>query len=455
MSRNTVTLDSDCLRECWITLLLPHLPGLQLAALQRSCRSMARLVEQFKHQALAHPSCSQATSTSHNSLPILARQKPELSFHHARKQLQNDIFEWASSQATNNTVTRQLQASCQDLAEFDATTPQGQTSFRLPRDRRFHCYGCSKKCRSTHPVYVFCCHECGRRFQLNRHLSTDLSDHVALVTGARTKLGHQIVVKLLKAGASVIGTTRYPQDAIALYQRYKEWPAWQSKLSIYPECFDLDIPSISEAAARLSQFAADKFGKLDILVNCAAQTIRVREKVPKLANACNRYGDAKFVEAGAAVNSWSMRLGDLVQPEMEEVYRINAIGPCLMVQQLAGLMKKSSHNPYIINVHAREGLFDVGKGDCHLHTNMAKAGLAMLTKCLKGSRLRTDSGKLFWIHGCDPGWISVDEYYEAGRPWNVPPLDEIDGAARILYPVMKRLKGSFAKTRRHFYLMTY
>lgn len=339
--------------------------------------------------------------------------------------------------------------------EFDSSTPQGKTSFRLPRSKRFQCYACAKKCRSTHPTYVFCCHPCGTRFQLNRHLSRDLSDHVAVVVGARTKLGHQIVIKLLQAGACVLGTTRYPQSAAALYQSYKDWPAWKSKLWIYPECFDLDIPNIASAAGQLSQYVAAKFGKVDILINCAAQTIRAREKAPRLGHASNRYGDAKYVDAGSTTNSWSMQLGDLIQQEMEEVYRINAIGPCLVVQQLAEVMKKSSQHPYVINVHAREGLFEVNKGDCHLHTNMAKAGLAMLTKCLKGSHLRTDAGKPFYIHGCDPGWISVDEYHEEGRPWNVPPLDEIDGAARILYPVMKQLKGSFAKTRRHFHTLTY
>lgn len=148
-------------------------------------------------------------------------------------------------------------------------------------------------------------------------------------------------------------------------------------------------------------------------------------------------------------------LQDMDQQEMEEVYRINAVAPCLIIQGLLSLLQKSNVNPYIINVHAREGLFEVQKDDRHLHTNMAKAGLAMLTKCLSGAELKTVSGKGFRIHGCDPGWISVDEYYEAGRPWKVPPLDEVDGAARILFPVLKQLPGSFVKTRRHFFDLAY
>jgi hypothetical protein len=85
---------------------------------------------------------------------------------------------------------------------------------------------------------------------------------------------------------------------------------------------------------------------------------------------------------------------------------------------------------------------------------MAKASLSMLTKCLLSSKLRTDSGILFNIHGCDPGWFSIDEYYEKNCPWIIPPLDEIDGAARILYPVFKNL-GSCGGTRRHFTKLSY
>ena len=113
-------------------------------------------------------------------------------------------------------------------------------------------------------------------------------------------------------------------------------------------------------------------------------------------------------------------------------------------------MQLSKTPPYIINVHAREGLINVKKSKFHIHLNMAKIGLSMLTKCLVSSKLKTFNGELFRIHGVDPGWISVDEYYEENRPWIVPPLDEIDGAARILFPLFSNFQ-SCSKTRRHFF----
>jgi hypothetical protein len=85
---------------------------------------------------------------------------------------------------------------------------------------------------------------------------------------------------------------------------------------------------------------------------------------------------------------------------------------------------------------------------------MAKAAECMLTKCLISYKLTTEDEKLFSIHGVDPGWFSVDEYYQYSAPWVAPPLDEIDGAARIVFPIFKNCASS-RKTRRHFHTFTY
>ena len=81
--------------------------------------------------------------------------------------------------------------------------------------------------------------------------------------------------------------------------------------------------------------------------------------------------------------------------------------------------------------------------------------MAMLTKSLIESKIKTDDNKSFSIHGCDPGWISVDEYYASSKPWIVPPLDEVDGASRILFPIFKGIMFSEPKTRRHFTKLNY
>jgi NAD(P)-dependent dehydrogenase (short-subunit alcohol dehydrogenase family) len=396
------------------------------------------------------------------------------------------------SQKYNSLLTRHLSKSCYDLYEYDNKTPLNKKRINLPGNKWFNCYGCNNKVKVLHPVYNFSCVPCGVLFQKNRYMQRDLTDRVGLVIGARTKLGHQILLKLVRSGAKVIGTTRYPKQALELFKNYVDYEKWSHLIDFYDVPLDLDTPEIKINVNKLCEFIEAKYGRLDILVNCAAQTIRVREKNKNLQShfivpnknlqshfivpnknleshfivpnknldkdkerQTNRYGDARYVDA-TLENSWNLKFEDLDQEEIEEVLRINSVAPLIIIQSLIPSLRKSKvlTGPYIINVHAREGLFEVHKTDRHIHTNMAKASLAMLTKCLLSSKLKTDSGIPFNINGCDPGWFSIDEYYENGCPWIIPPLDEIDGAARILYPVFKNL-GSCGLTRRHFTQLSY
>lgn len=370
----------------------------------------------------------------------------------SRRELQCTIAKWAMALSGSTTVARHRHETCHQLFE-NMGAYLNHVSFRLYKGVDLHCYSCGRGMRSTHPVYVYCCKKCGDLFQANRTLTRDLTGWTAVVVGARTKLGHQIVLKLLNAGATVVATTRYPEKAEKLYASYREREAWGKRLVVYPAMMDLNVDCIQPVARELDRWISENFGRLDILVLSAAQTIRSREHTTSIVHQkTNRYGDGANA---TGENSWQFALADLPQAEMEEVYRINAVAPCLLVQQLLPSLRKSLVSPFVINVHAREGLFQVAKSEFHIHTNMAKAGLCMFTRCLKSCKLKTEARQPFRIHGCDPGWFSIDEYYEGQSPIPAPPLDEIDGAARVLYPVMKNLKGSFAKTRRHFTKFSY
>lgn len=361
--------------------------------------------------------------------------------------IQEEIYKWALNNG-NNIVTRGLTKSCHDLRILDSYT-ENKNRYKIEGNNKWSCYGCGKLISKTHGDYVFSCFRCGNKFQKLRNFYRDITGYVALVIGARTKLGHQVVIKLLDAGATVIGTTRYPDKALDLYKGYKNYNEWSSRLFFYPHKLDLDNNNLDLMCEDLASYIMDKFKSLDIMIISAAQTIRSKEKEHFFKIEENRYNDTKYVP-NISVNSWNMTLYDIPQKEMEEVYRINCIAPTIITRHIIPLMKKSEYNPFIINVHAREGIFSVKKSDKHFHTNMAKAGLAMHTKNLTSMKLKTDKGLSFSIHGCDPGWISVDEYYEHDRPWIVPPLDEIDGASRIVYPIFKNYKQSQWKTRKHY-----
>jgi NAD(P)-dependent dehydrogenase (short-subunit alcohol dehydrogenase family) len=371
---------------------------------------------------------------------------------------QQEIYNIAVDMPINNIVKRQLTKSCHELKlNNDDNNGLSQRknkkyAIRLKPDEYFKCYGCSKHVQKSHPIYVFSCQDCGRKFSQNRVLTRDLTGQIALVTGARTKLGHQIVLKLINAGATVIGTTRSPNNALKLYSDYDDYDEWKSLLDIYPESLDFDNNDIKINVEKLRDYVDTKYHKIDILINCAAQTIRARDKATfydeNTNHEENRYGDPKYVST-EAINSWQMELNDVRQNEMEEVYRVNTITPLLMIQTMMPLIKSSKVFPYVINVHAREGLFNVHKTKKHIHLNMAKAGLHMLTCCLVYAGHKTNDNNKIRFHGCDPGWISVDEYYENDRPWVVPPIDEVDGAARVLFPIFKNVPGA-KKTRRHY-----
>ena len=376
---------------------------------------------------------------------------PTTHFRKWEKVSQQWLYDAAIARGDNNAVLRQLQPTHIHLYHFD-TPPRAHPPITLPHGWVRRCYGCSTITNTFDANYVFSCVRCGALFAKHRMFQRNLHNHVAVVIGARTKLGHQIVRKLLEAGATVVGTTRYPDKMRALFDGYPSFLT--DRLVLYDAPLDLDSPTLVDTLTPLMEFLSEQFGRVDILVLCAAQTIRARDKPDgEVEGSRNKYGDSKFVDA-ATTNSWMMRLEDLRQPEMEEILRVNAMAPTLLVQQLLPLLKESLYHPTILNVHAREGLISVKKSPNHLHTNFGKTCLHMLTKCLIAHHFRSSKGKRFRIHGCCPGFLSVDEYFEGERPWLVPPIDEVDGAARVLYPLFAEL-ASRPETRRHFHQLLY
>lgn len=367
----------------------------------------------------------------------------------------------------NHVISRHAQSTCHALDTFDRDTPLSLRGIVLHKTEVRICYGCSRPFRRSHPVYLYSCASCGNTFQKYRHHTRNLNGRVALVTGGRTKLGHQVVLKLLRTHCHVIVTTRRPAVARDIFASYADYTAWQHRLHVYDTPVDLDTTHVLQVLVPLRDYIEHTFGHLDVLINCAAQTIRSRDKrVSAMADVDhNRYGDAAnaikpsaaasaveapICAASTQVNSWAQHMVETPLCELQEVMRVNAVAPFAMTMLCVPLLRRSAVVPFVINVHAREGLFDVRKGPCHVHTNMAKAAFHMFTKGLARQRLETVGGQRFSIHGCDPGWVSVDEYYDDDQPWVTPPLDEVDGAARILYPLFRNITSTCGKTRRHF-----
>jgi NAD(P)-dependent dehydrogenase (short-subunit alcohol dehydrogenase family) len=131
------------------------------------------------------------------------------------------------------------------------------------------CYVCKRRYRKVHHFYASLCPECAALNWEKRGQSADMQGKFCLVTGARVKIGYRIALKLLRAGASVIATTRFPIDALKRFEEEADASEWIGRLQIL--AMDLrDLPGLEKLCAHLNA----TLPRLDVLVNNACQTIR-------------------------------------------------------------------------------------------------------------------------------------------------------------------------------------
>ncbi len=364
-----------------------------------------------------------------------------------------------------------------------------------------HCYVCKAEYRKLHFFYDTMCTECGDLNHAKRFQTAPLEGKVALITGARVKIGYQASLMLLRSGAQVIATTRFPLDAAERYAREADFPKWSHRLEIH----GLDLrhaPSV-EVFARHIEATHER---LDILINNAAQTVRrppgfyrhllesesrrfselpdpqrpllqaraaLLEKLeaPRDALATWRSSDAAvgihhsaalsllpyemeqdvehFFPAGKLdadlqqvdkrlVNSWRLTLGEVQTAEMLEVHLVNAVAPFILCGKLKPLMVRHREYPgHIVNVSAMEGSFSRGtKTDKHPHTNMAKAALNMMTLTSAPDYAKSH----IFMNAVDTGWVTDEDPLQHAERKQAeldfhPPLDIVDGAARVVDPV--------------------
>jgi len=319
-----------------------------------------------------------------------------------------DIYERMKNMSGNHIVWRhQL-----DDIDKDITEPLA-TKTVMNRNEMMKCYGCGKITRRNHPVYVFSCRSCGSLFQKHRHFSSTQNDKVILITNIRQGLGHHVALKLLRAGATVIGTSRSPQLVRDNFIRYVDYEGWKDKLVIYEKPIDF---SQALSCNEFVEEIQNKFGCLDAFIHIGCSNSSDLEK--------------SFEE--------------ITHQDLEKEYRMSASNVAVLSQSVIPLLQKSKGIPYFINVHARAGLMMTSKDERHIHVNMAKAALAMLTKSLCALRVKTMNDIPLRIHGIDPGWYSQKDH-----PFGVPPLDVVDAAARVCFPLFNHLKTN-QKTQRHF-----
>jgi NAD(P)-dependent dehydrogenase (short-subunit alcohol dehydrogenase family) len=355
------------------------------------------------------------------------------------------------------------------------------------------CYVCKQSYTDIHHFYDSMCPTCGDFNWEKRSQSFDLSGRFALVTGSRVKIGYQAAIKLLRAGCSVIVTTRFPSDAAQRYAAEDDSDDWIDRLQIH----GLDLRHTPSVEA-FCQSLLTSLPRLDFIINNACQTVRrppgfyghlmaaerspdllseaaaglVRTAAPQssgasapLLAAAGEGGSAELSQIPLLpedmdhsvhlfprgeldadlqqrdlrkVNSWRLMLDEVSAVELLEVHLVNAVAPFILNARLKPLMKKvDSADKHIVNVSAMEGQFyRTFKTARHPHTNMAKAGLNMLTRTSAPDYIRDG----IHMNAVDTGWVTdEDPAHHAERKVAEhdfsPPLDIVDGAARIVAPI--------------------
>ncbi|MGB0432264.1 MAG: SDR family NAD(P)-dependent oxidoreductase [Bacteroidia bacterium] len=337
-----------------------------------------------------------------------------------------------------------------------------------------HCYACNNNYNQIHSFYHRLCPECVAINLKERWRNMDLKGRHVILTGGRVKVGLATALKLLRAGAHLTITTRFPALAAEQFKQETDWSKWWNRLEFY----GLDLRLLGEVN-RFIDYYSQKYSQLDILINNAAQTIKypidyysplisqeqklLQTKSQLLYNVqantqlnsqpnkglaildqysvdLNRFGQPVD---NRQKNSWNATLEEIEPLELVEANLINQISPYLLIKGLTPLMNKSSFNErFIINVTSSEGQFSYSnKTIFHPHTNMTKAALNMLTRT--SAKEYVDYG--IYMNAVDVGWISTGAkedlrktQFEQGY---IPPLDSVDGAARIMHPVFEKLEN--------------
>jgi len=135
--------------------------------------------------------------------------------------------------------------------------------------RQQACYICKARFSECHHFYASLCPPCAGLNYAKRNFRVDMCGRVCLVTGARVKIGFETTLKLLRMGARVIATTRFPRDALRRYAAEKDSSDWRSRL----EVCGLDFRFLAHVEQFCDSVIARE-GWLDVIVNNACQTIR-------------------------------------------------------------------------------------------------------------------------------------------------------------------------------------
>ena len=347
----------------------------------------------------------------------------------------------------------------------DETVKQLPTAF-AKRNKHLqtpkNCYICKKNYYDLHFFYHLICPDCAALNYQKRQKTTDLSNRIALITGGRIKIGFELALMMLRDGAEVIVTTRFPEDASRRYAAQNDYEQWKNRLHIY----GLDFRNLVGVEAFITHIQ-ERFDYLDVLINNAAQTIKrplefyqhliaqekknylleVAQSTKGLVLSHPYFPNNALDKDGIQIdlrpkNSWTTKLEEVSTLEMLEVQLVNTTVPFMLNSSLKKMLLQSpNERKFIVNVSAVEGQFNrIYKSANHPHTNMAKAALNMMTRTAAQDYALNN----IFMTSVDTGWITDEKPHPSKANMRqkgfVTPLDIVDGAARVYHPIVAGLE---------------
>ncbi len=416
-----------------------------------------KVLEKLKNQPFNNPDNDNFSALISKVVKVAKKQK-------AKKEKEKTIDVIKNASIARNALENQ--------SNFAVENEEESYYFTAVKNAR-KCYSCNSAYNDIHSFYHKLCPTCAGENLWHRFREFDFNGRNVIITGGRVKVGFSTALKLLQMGANVLVTSRFPALAYKNFQLQKGSDLWIDNLKV----FGLDLRVISEIE-RLIWFFNSNFDGLDILINNAAQTIKYPDDYyePIIKDELNLLESYKGIESISKnysfskrnlldygkiesadlklnrfdqpidfrdKNSWNSQLGEIEPFELIEATLINQISPYILIQSLLPYFKKSAFKErFIINVTSSEGQFSyTNKTKYHPHTNMTKAALNMLT--LTSAADLASEG--IYMNAVDVGWISTGAIEELRKKQfergYIPPLDSVDGAARILHPIIDNLEN--------------
>jgi NAD(P)-dependent dehydrogenase (short-subunit alcohol dehydrogenase family) len=413
------------------------------------------------------------------------------------------IASWLEQQTASQV---HMTSSAVELTGSDVPKPP-----LLPRKRL--CYICRLIITNSYPSHPSICMSCGAfnfsSSELSKPARLSLpGSFVALVTGARINLGFHTALRLLRCGARVIATTRYPRDAVTRYLKEEDSFEWKDRLKVVGADFRSAADAfalVHETKRCLETWSDGGVVRLGAIINNAAQTLtdsvkkeecavgredalrlevenskpliegiykaRVRGRTLPMSVEGPKVGMISFESSSGEIgptatetvvtngddattgetelytkSSWVQSMFEIPYEDLISAHAVNTFVPLILVRELIPMMGcTSSESPslatnipaaYIVNVSSREGIFEDrtnanAKNGKHVHTNMSKAALNMITETEAAPAWKS---RRIAMNTVDPGYMSAAPEYENAFD-GIRPIGWEDGAGRVLWPI--------------------